>query len=79
MSEGRDAATLSLPDNQDALVAAVVTANPNTIVVLETGGPVTMPWAKNVEAIIESCYPGIGLDEAGDIESRQGLNVPAAL
>jgi len=48
-------------------------------VVLETGGPVTMPWAKNVEAIIESCYPGIGLDEAGDIESRQGLSVSAAL
>jgi beta-glucosidase len=60
MSEGRDAATLSLPDNQDALVAAVAAANPNTIVVLETGGPVTMPWAKNVKAILESWYPGIG-------------------
>jgi beta-glucosidase len=64
MSEGRDAATLSLPDNQDALVAAVAAANPNTIVVLETGGPVTMPWAKNVKAILESWYPGIGGGQA---------------
>jgi len=54
---GRDAATLSLPDDQDALVAAVAAANPNTIVVLETGGPVTMPWAKDVKGILESWYP----------------------
>jgi beta-glucosidase len=59
MSEGRDAATLSLPDNQDALVAAVAAANPNTIVVLETGGPVTMPWAKDVKGILEAWFPGI--------------------
>jgi beta-glucosidase len=45
MSEGQDSATLSLPDKQDALVAAVAAANPNTIVVLENGGPVNMPWA----------------------------------
>jgi beta-glucosidase len=64
MSEGLDAATLSLPDNQDALVAAVAAANPNTIVVLETGGPVTMPWAKDVKAILESWYPGIGGGQA---------------
>jgi len=59
MSEGRDARTLSLPDNQDALVSAVAAANPRTIVVLETGGPVSMPWSANVAAIIESWYPGI--------------------
>ncbi len=41
MSEGKDAETLSLPKNQDALVEAVAAANPNTIVVLETGGPVS--------------------------------------
>ena len=44
MTEGKDATTLALPDNQDALVEAVAKANPNTIVVLETGGAVTMPW-----------------------------------
>jgi beta-glucosidase len=60
MSEGQDAATLSLPGKQDALVAAVAAANPNTIVVLENGGPVSMPWAPNVKAILESWYPGIG-------------------
>ena len=60
MSEGQDAATLSLPHDQDALVKAVAAANPNTIVVLETGGPVDMPWAASVKGIVESWYPGIG-------------------
>lgn len=60
MSEGMDRPTLSLPDNQDALVSAVAAANPHTIVVLETGGPVTMPWADKVEGIVEAWYPGIG-------------------
>jgi len=64
MSEGQDNATLSLPNNQDALVSAVAAANPNTVVVLENGGPVNMPWAKNVKAILESWYPGIGGGEA---------------
>jgi len=63
-SEGRDAASLSLPDDQDKLVAAVAAANPHTIVVLETGGPVTMPWIDNVSAAIEAWYPGIGGAEA---------------
>jgi beta-glucosidase len=41
-------------------VAAVAAANPNTIVVLENGGPVSMPWAASVKGILESWYPGIG-------------------
>jgi beta-glucosidase len=60
MSEGRDAATLTLPDKQDDLVAAVAAANSHTIVVAETGGPVTMPWAGQVSAILEAWFPGIG-------------------
>ncbi|MDW5266635.1 MULTISPECIES: glycoside hydrolase family 3 protein [Acidobacteriaceae] len=60
MREGQDAPTSSLPDHQDALVEAVAAANPNTIVVLETGGPVTMPWAQHVKGIVEMWYPGIG-------------------
>lgn len=60
MIEDHDAATLSLPDNQDALVEAVAAANPHTIVVLETGGPVTMPWADKVQGIFAAWYPGIG-------------------
>ena len=63
-SEGQDSATLSLPDNQDDLIAAVAAANPNTIVVLETGNPVSMPWAKNVKGILEAWFPGIGGGQA---------------
>jgi len=59
MSEGRDSATLSLPGNQDELIAAVAAANPNTIVVLETGGPVSMPWINNVGAVLAAWFPGI--------------------
>jgi len=60
MSEGRDAATISLPDNQDGLVDAVAAANPHTIVVIESGGPVAMPWVDRVQGVLEAWYPGIG-------------------
>jgi beta-glucosidase len=60
MSEGRDAATLELPDKQDDLVSAVAAANAHTIVVAETGGPVAMPWAGQVSGILEAWFPGIG-------------------
>ena len=60
MYESKDRSTLSLPGKQNALVSAVAKANPHTLVVLETGGPVTMPWANRVEGIIEAWYPGIG-------------------
>jgi len=60
MSEGHDAPTLSLPDNQDSLVSAVAAANPHTIVVIESGGPVTMPWVDKVTGVLETWYPGIG-------------------
>jgi beta-glucosidase len=59
MTEALDAQTLSLPDNQDAIVSAVAAANPRTIVVLETGGPVSMPWIDQVGAVIEAWYPGV--------------------
>jgi beta-glucosidase len=57
-SEGRDA-SLELEHNQDALVAAVAKANPKTVVVVESGGAVFMPWASQVPAILEAFYPGI--------------------
>jgi beta-glucosidase len=63
-SEGRDAPSLELPDDQDALVAAVAAANPRTVVVLETGGPVAMPWIDRVGAALEAWYPGIRGGEA---------------
>jgi beta-glucosidase len=57
-SEGMDLDSLSLPDNQDELIAQVSAANPHTIVVLETGGPVTMPWVSQPAAILEAWYGG---------------------
>lgn len=63
-SEGRDAPSLSLPDNQDQLVSAVAAANPHTVVVLETGGPVSMPWIDQVSGALEAWYPGIRGAEA---------------
>jgi beta-glucosidase len=50
--------SLALDGQQDQLIGAVAAANPNTIVVLETGGPVLMPWRDRVAAIIEAWYPG---------------------
>jgi beta-glucosidase len=57
-SEGMDLDSLSLPDHQDDLIAKVADANPHTIVVLENGSPVTMPWAGHVAGIVEAWYPG---------------------
>ncbi|HTZ72154.1 MAG TPA: glycoside hydrolase family 3 C-terminal domain-containing protein [Acetobacteraceae bacterium] len=58
--ESSDVPDLSLPSGQDALIAAVAAANPRTIVVLETGGPVLMPWRNKVPAILEAWYGGSG-------------------
>ncbi len=59
MAEGADVPDLSLPGGQDALIAAVTTANPKTIVVLETGGPVLMPWLNRTGAVMEAWYGGV--------------------
>jgi beta-glucosidase len=56
--EGADPAGLSLAGNGDALISAVAAANPNTIVVLETGSAVTMPWLPAVKGVMEAWYPG---------------------
>lgn len=58
MSEGGDVADLSLPRRQDSLIQAVAEANPRTIVVLETGGPVKMPWIDKVPSVLEAWYAG---------------------
>ena len=69
--EGNDRSTLALrsgncslfvctpePVNQDALIAKVAAANRHTIVVLNTGGPVLMPWIAHVKGLLEAWYPG---------------------
>jgi beta-glucosidase len=58
MSEDMDLPSLSLPDNQDALIEQIAAANPRTIVVLETGTAVTMPWLDKVAAVVEAWYAG---------------------
>jgi len=62
--ESIDAPDLNLPDNQDALIDAVASANPRTAVVLETGGPVVMPWLDKAGAVLEAWYPGSSGGEA---------------
>ncbi|UGQ44559.1 glycoside hydrolase family 3 C-terminal domain-containing protein [Massilia endophytica] len=62
--ESFDMPNLSLPGKQDELIAAVAEANPKTVVVLETGGPVTMPWLPKVSAVVEAWYPGTSGGEA---------------
>ncbi|HEX3899459.1 MAG TPA: glycoside hydrolase family 3 C-terminal domain-containing protein [Mycobacteriales bacterium] len=70
-TEGVDRKTLSAVDSectlvclpavgpdQDALVSAVAKANPNTIVVVQAGGPVAMPWLKQVRGVLDMWYPG---------------------
>lgn len=61
-TEGSDLQDIRLPGRQDELVRAVLAANPRTVVLLQTGGPVEMPWAGDVPAILQAWYPG---QEAG--------------
>jgi beta-glucosidase len=64
MGEGADRLHLNLPGDQDALIAAVAKANSRTIVVLNTGGAVTMPWLERVAAVLEMWYPGDAMGAA---------------
>jgi beta-glucosidase len=62
-TEGGDLPDIRLPGRQDELVSAVAAANPRTIVLLQTGGPVEMPWIDEVPAVLQAWYPG---QEAGN-------------
>jgi beta-glucosidase len=62
--EGMDAPGLALPEGQDGLIATLAQANAHTIVVLETGNPVIMPWLARVGAVVEAWYPGQAGGEA---------------
>jgi beta-glucosidase len=64
-----DRPSLSLPGDQNALISAVAAANPHTVVVLNTGGPVLMPWLGSVASVIEAWYPG----------EQDGAAIPAVL
>jgi beta-glucosidase len=62
-TEGRDRVSLALPGAQDELIARVAAANPRTIVVINAGSPVAMPWIDDVAAVLQCWYPG---QEGGD-------------
>lgn len=79
-TEAQDS-SVSLPDGQDALISAVAKANPKSVVVLETGGPVLMPWAADVAGIVQAWYPGQRGGEAiarvvfGDVDASGRLPI----
>jgi beta-glucosidase len=57
-NEAFDSPDLTLPFGQDAMIDAVIAANPKTVVVLETGNPIAMPWGARAKAILEAWFPG---------------------
>ncbi len=63
-SEGYDRDNMELPGRQDELVRRVAAANPNTVVVINSGMPVVMPWAGDVAAILQVWFPGQAFAEA---------------
>jgi beta-glucosidase len=85
-SEGFDRPTLALPSRQDELVSRVAAVNPKTIVVVNSGMPVLMPWADQVAAVIQAWLPGQAMGDAladvlfGDSEpgGRLPVTLPAA-
>ena len=85
-AESQDVA-MSLDGNQNDLIAAVVAANPHTVVVLESNGPVSMPWLGKAAAVLEAWYPGSGGGGAiarvlfGDVDpsGRLPVTFPASL
>lgn len=57
-NEGLDRTSITLPHHQNALIARVAAVNPRTVVVLQTGSPVTLPWLDAVPAVLQAWYPG---------------------
>jgi beta-glucosidase len=57
-TEGADLPTIDLPASENQLISAVAAANPDTVVVLNTGSAVTMPWLDQVKSVMEAWYPG---------------------
>jgi beta-glucosidase len=86
-SEGFDRTSLALPGRQDDLVRAVAAANPRTVVVVNSGAPVELPWRNEVSAVLVSWFPGMEFGNAladvllGDVEpgGRLPTTWPAAI
>ena len=86
-SEGDDRDTMDLPGDQDELIRRVAAANPRTVVVINAGSPVTMPWVGDVAAVMQIWFPGEALGDAvadvllGDAEpgGRLPVTIPVVL
>src|SRR4051794_7204666 len=86
-SEGFDRSSLALPGRQDELVRAVAAANPRTVVVVNAGSPVELPWRDEVSAVLVSWFPGMEFGNAladvmlGEVEpgGRLPTTWPSAL
>ena len=63
-TEGEDRTTMDLPGEQDELIRRVAAANPRTVVVINAGSPVTMPWLDDVAAVMQIWFPGEALGDA---------------
>ena len=63
-TEGEDRTSMDLPGEQDELIRQVAAANPRTVVVINAGSPVTMPWIDDVAAVMQVWFPGEALGEA---------------
>jgi beta-glucosidase len=80
-TEERDRVALKLPQSADQLISAVSAANPNTVAVLATGGPVTMPWLGSVAAVVQTYFGGQAQGSAladvlwGDVTPQGKLTV----
>ena len=86
-SEGRDRESMDLPGDQDELIRRVAAANPNTVVVVNTGAPVTMDWVDDVRAVVQAWFGGQEMANAlvdivtGDAEpgGRLPVTIPLRL
>ncbi len=83
-TEAKDRESLRLPGQQDKLVEEVAAVNDNTVVVVQSSGPVEMPWKADVSAVLESWYPGQSDGDAlasvlfGDVDAGGRLPVTFA-
>jgi beta-glucosidase len=86
-TEGEDRANMDLPGEQDELISRVAAANPRTVVVINAGSPVNMPWLGDVAAVLQVWFPGEELGEAladvllgvAEPGGRLPLTIPARL
>ena len=86
-SEGGDLSSIDLPGSQNSLIQQVAAANPKTVVVLNTGSAVTMPWLNQVSAVMENWYAGQGVGTAlaqlifgdADFSGKLPITFPASL